>query len=286
MLLLLVIAIGFEVEFKKVFYLSRDIRTLGFGLDLKHDFGPARISIPVEKREKYRISGFLESDIVETRDLKKLLGKLSWCAQLIRHWRPKLGALYALTAAADRPKRGKPLRHVRLSASVRESLQSIWEALAEPCSVPLFGLKEEVWYLVSDACTYGFGGFFTDGTDYYWYNINSCDEPLLWEEILKAHLDAEAPAYAGLEEPEICYLELCAAVLGLIGIEKTLSVRLKDSHISVSIFCDNTAAVSALASWSPKSQALRTPLSWVPHWSSRVRSQHVPGRFNSPCRLH
>lgn len=73
----------------------------------------------------------------------------------------------------------------------------------------------------------------------------------------------------------------CVQLFWVIGIEKTLGVRLKNSHISVPIFCDNTAAAAALASWSPKSQALKTPLSWGPHWSSHVRSQHVPGRFSS-----
>jgi hypothetical protein len=274
-LLMVAIACGMKIEFSKVHLSRSDARVLGFGICTDEEKGRSMF-IPSDKRVKIRASiGTIleEGRIRQVSYLETLIGRLSWCAQLVRKWKRELAPLYGLLAVM----KSRNIRSINLNESSKKALEFLQEELEGRCDAKISDLQTTEYVAITDACIQGLGGVICQGSHRWWFSINSTDDPEEWQRITRACKGIEVEATTGnLVSGDISYLELKAIICAVLQVE-----RLSESN-EAAIVClsDNSAAVASITNWKSSSQGMRGLISEIDSWVGRIRAQHLPGTSN------
>jgi hypothetical protein len=258
------------IEFTKVHYQKSNTRIQGVRVCIE----TRSISIPEEKRSTLTklIMEVLNCNKILVATLESLTGKLSWCAQLIRHWKPNLQYLYQLKGVATTEK----LRSIQLSEKVKEVLRTYVQQLSCDISIPVMSITAKQIHLITDASTYGLGGCYSFEEHFYWFALNQDDDVEIWSKIIEMR-NTDNSLVCG----DISYLELFAIIEGLLCIEKFVANKCEE--FTIHCMCDNVAAVTAINKWNSTSKSMRWLLGMVTGWVGRVTATHIAGEENIFC---
>ncbi|KAF4659726.1 hypothetical protein FOL47_007471 [Perkinsus chesapeaki] len=256
--------LNFEINWAKCLFSVSSVKFIRFEVSLLPGRG-ASVKVHPDIFGSIRdiLLSFIDNRRVTPAPLSKVIGKLLFASQSMRHLKGFLQPLYALLNVFEK----KHLRTMRLSPSSGAfGAMRFWLGIAEnPAPCPLlcssvFGPGSLV--AASDASTDFMSGWVSDGSSGVWFQLGT--ESLgQWCEYLSGVQPLVSPSHR-----DIALLELLAAVV-------TLSLSLSWPSPTaiptrVVLFCDNSGVVGVLKKlYSPK-PALAAVLRGVSRWFGRL----------------
>ncbi|KAF4650709.1 hypothetical protein FOL47_000903 [Perkinsus chesapeaki] len=287
MTLLIWRCLNFELNWEKSLFSVRSVKFIGFEAVISHT-GEASVRVHPDIFRSIRdiLLAFVDEGRVTPAPLSKVIGKLVFACQGMRHLKGFLQPLYALLSIFEK----KKLRSMKLSKS-SASFGSVlfWLGVAEkpaPCSLlnPAF-VGPASLIAASDASTDFMAGWVSCGSGGLWFQLEATSVTLgRWA----SHL-AGAPKRPVPTHRDIALLELLAATITLhLAASLTSSVGTSQGLSAdvgyVVLFCDNLGVVGLLKKlYSPKpalAAVLRGIASWFGFFNDRLVLSHLPSEEN------
>ncbi|KAF4735491.1 hypothetical protein FOZ63_026629, partial [Perkinsus olseni] len=280
--------LNFDINWGKCQFGVRAVKFIGYEATLLPG-GEAEVGVHPDIFSSIRdiLLSFVDEKRVTPAPLSKVLGKLVFASQGMRHLKGFLQPLYALLNVFEK----KHLRSIKLKPSSRTFGSVLfWLGIAENplCRSRVSSPRSVAGRLVvaSDASTEFMGGWASDGTRGLWFQLEANSGSLgEWAKLLSDASPVGVPTHR-----DIALLELVAAVVSL---HLAASLTPWDSSLStvpgsesypcqtVVLFCDNAGIVGVLKKlYSPK-PALAAILRGVAHWFGRLTDRLVLAHVSS-----